>query len=100
MVKAKETPKIAVRRTDDIEGLLRSLWMLRPELEEHHKLTLILGIEALIRDHRLTANCMSSLGPTPTPQHSVVVKDSSTALGGDDSSVGAESDVSDDVEWG
>lgn len=45
-------PKLTARRTPEIEGLLQELWSLRPELQDKNKLTILLGLDALVREFR------------------------------------------------
>ena len=48
----KDIPRLVVRRTPEIESLLQELWHLRPELAEKSKLTILLSLDAFIRESR------------------------------------------------
>lgn len=90
MGRAKELPKLTARRTPEIEGLLQELWSLRPELEDKNKLTIFLGLDALVRELKSKV----SFSPTHEPAASEEEPTLET-----EAEVIKAAAVSDDVDW-
>ena len=89
-------PRIGLRRTQAVDDLLNGIWELRPELKRKNTTTILLGLEAFLREckvHSQSAHSsFATVDSTPIKEASVTQLESTGA-------VKRDSSVSDDVEW-
>lgn len=84
MTKTKDCLRISVRRTDDVECLLELVWTLRPELRDKVKLTVLLSIDALVRQQQAILSASSALGSAEYGTEGEPVKASEKSCSDDD----------------
>lgn len=89
-------PRIGLRRTQAVDDLLNGIWELRPELKRKNTTTILLGLEAFLRECKAHAQAGRSLpvlvDPVSTEEAGLVESECTSAIARD-------SAVSDDVEW-
>ena len=88
--------RIGLRRTQAVDDLLNGIWELRPELERKITTTILLGLEAFLRECKtqaLTTQSRSVMLDSDTENRAGVVVPNPVAGASQDST------VSDDIEW-
>jgi len=91
-----DIPRLAARRTPEVERVLQQLWTLRPDLIGQHKLTIFLSLEAFVRESATSTEPSFAIadetGAESKPsEHIPVLETVASSL--------AQSEESDDVEW-
>lgn len=87
-------PRIGLRRTQAVDNLLQGIWALRPELERKNTTTILLGLEAFLRECKARAHAGHLLPAVvdSVPEKEVAESEPTIKTNGD-------STISDDIEW-
>ena len=89
-------PRIGLRRTQAVDDLLNGIWELRPELKRKNTTTILLGLEAFLREcktHTHMASSHSTIMDFESREVSTVPQPNFVDLTKKDNA------VSDDIEW-
>ena len=92
----ESVPRIGLRRTQAVNDLLNGIWELRPELKRKITTTILLGLEAFLRECKTQALITQSRS---------VMLDSGTenqvdmAMSPPIAGASQDNTISDDVEW-
>lgn len=101
----KDIPRLVVRRTPEIEGLLQDVWQLQPNIADKYKLTIYLSLGALVRELRGISTLPSVMAEESTmTTYAMEIQPTESAdiqklLAEESASSQAADNVSDDVEW-
>ena len=89
-------PRIGLRRTQAVDDLLNGIWELRPELKRKNTTTILLGLEAFLRECKAHAQADHS---PPVLVDAVSVEKASPIESECTTATARDSAISDDVEW-